>query len=125
MSDSSRGHSDSPPRRLGDLASATGARLKGDPDKAIRGVASLENATAADLSFLADARLREQAATSVAGAVITSDEYSSLFSCDLLVSADPYRDFIVVARHFLREIPIEGVSRYAQVNDQAILEGEG
>lgn len=74
------------------LADALGARLDGDPDLWITGVAPLERAGAADLSFLANPKYREAAKGSGAGAVLVAPGVV-LPGKTLLVSPNPYAAF--------------------------------
>ena len=55
---------------LGELAAALGATLDGDATRVVRGVAPLASAGAEDISFLTDARYRDAARASRAGAFI-------------------------------------------------------
>jgi UDP-3-O-[3-hydroxymyristoyl] glucosamine N-acyltransferase len=56
--------------RLDELAERLGARLVGDGERLVQGVANLREATPADLSFLTAARHRREAAASRAGALL-------------------------------------------------------
>lgn len=81
------------------LAEALGARLDGDPELRITGVAPLERAGAADVSFLANPRYREAAERSGAGAVLVA-EGVVLPGKTLLVCANPYAAFAKVLALF-------------------------
>jgi UDP-3-O-[3-hydroxymyristoyl] glucosamine N-acyltransferase len=59
-----------PARTLRELAALVEGRLEGDPDRVVRGVASLEDAGPDDLSFVAARRHAEAAARSRAGALL-------------------------------------------------------
>lgn len=78
-----------PTFRLGELANAIGARLEGDAEVEIEGIARLEDAGPADLSFLANPRYSEAAASSGAGALIVDPDYST-DGQNLLRSDNPY-----------------------------------
>ncbi|MGH8694586.1 MAG: LpxD N-terminal domain-containing protein, partial [Burkholderiales bacterium] len=58
---------------LKDVAKASGAKLMGDGNPQIGGVAGIANATADDLVFAEDAKRLEQALKSSAGAVLTGE----------------------------------------------------
>jgi len=81
--------------RLADLAAMVGADLKGDPDRAIDGVATLERAGRRDLSFLTNPKYRDQARRSRAGARLVSKDLSaemlSGLGADLVLCDDAYR----------------------------------
>jgi len=72
-----------------------GADLKGDPDRAIDGVATLERAGRRDLSFLTNPKYRDQARRSRAGARLVSKDLSaemlSGLGADLVLCDDAYR----------------------------------
>ena len=86
------------------LAAAAGiarARiLRGDPDRLLRGLATLASAGPADLSFLSDSRYAAQARDSAAGAIIARESEADALpaGCAVLASDDPYRAFAMLAR---------------------------
>src|SRR5262245_41525119 len=63
---------------LGQLARALGATLDGDPARIVTGIASLERATAEEISFLTDRRYLAAARTSRAGAFLAGPEATDL-----------------------------------------------
>jgi UDP-3-O-[3-hydroxymyristoyl] glucosamine N-acyltransferase len=63
---------------LGALATALGASLDGDPARVVTGVAPLDAAGPADVSFLTDPRYREAARASRAGALLAAADVESL-----------------------------------------------
>ena len=63
---------------LGQLASALGATLDGDPARVVTGVAPLDRAAPHEISFLTDRRYLAVARTSRAGAFLTGDDVSEL-----------------------------------------------
>ena len=83
--------------RLGELAARVAAELRGDRDREIRGVATLEDATADDIAFLANRRYRGQLAATKAAAVILHP--ADLASCpvDALTTSNPYLAFARIA----------------------------
>ena len=62
---------------LGELAGTIGARLEGDPDFIVSGVAPLEDAGPEDLSFLANPRYEAAALASEAGALIVGADFAA------------------------------------------------
>ena len=80
-----------PTYTLGELASAIGARLEGDPDIQVSGVAGLDAAGPRDLSFLANPRYRQSAARSGAAAIVASPDDS--LNGNVLRSDNPYLAF--------------------------------
>jgi UDP-3-O-[3-hydroxymyristoyl] glucosamine N-acyltransferase len=75
--------------RLADLASAVGGRVRGDPERILAGVATLEAAGPEDLSFLTNPRYRQAAAASKAGAILVGPG-ADLAGHDLLEAPEPY-----------------------------------
>ena len=105
---------------LSDLAAAIGGTLTGDGSASITGVASLEEATAHDVSFLANDRYRKFMTETTAGAVIVSTDYDgpgeSLIRCD-----DPYFAFrnALVELYGWRQHPFTGISAQAAIDPTA------
>jgi len=77
--------------RLAELAERLGARLVGDGERLVHGVANLREATPTDLSFLTDARHRREAMASRAGGLLTGPGSEELASaeCTILEVEDP------------------------------------
>lgn len=86
--------------RLGELASASGAELRGDPGLLIRGLAPLSSAGPAELSFLANPAYRSYLATTCAAAVILHPAMADASPVATLVSPDPYLAFARLSRLF-------------------------
>lgn len=63
---------------LGQLAAALGARLEGDPDRVVTGVAPLEAAGPDDIALVADARYAAAAHASRAGAFLAPEDVKDL-----------------------------------------------
>jgi UDP-3-O-[3-hydroxymyristoyl] glucosamine N-acyltransferase len=78
-----------PTLKLRDLAGAIDARLEGDPEVAVSGVAPLERAGPGDLSFLANPRYEESAVRSGAGVLIVGESFHGN-GRNLLRVANPY-----------------------------------
>jgi UDP-3-O-[3-hydroxymyristoyl] glucosamine N-acyltransferase len=74
--------------RLGDLARRVGGRVRGDAGRAIRGIATLEDAGPDDLSFLTHPRYRDAARRTRAGAVLVAPG-RDVAGRDLLEVAEP------------------------------------
>lgn len=84
-------------RRLAELAAYVGAELRGDGEKQIHQVATLAQAGAHDLSFLANPRYRKQLRATAAGAVIVAPETLQECPVDAIVARDPYVAFAKIA----------------------------
>lgn len=95
---------------LGELAQRLGAELIGDADTVIRGVNTLKDATATDVSFLANASYRRQLSDSNAGAVIVGAKEAAEVKGAALIVANPYLSFALVTQMFdNRPQPVRGV----------------
>lgn len=79
--------------RLAELAEHLGARLEGDPDTEIRGLAPVDEAGEGDLTFVANAKYRPQIATTGASAVILAETESAQPRNALRVK-EPYGAFV-------------------------------
>jgi len=80
---------------LGAIVDALGGELVGDRDRLIEGLAPLESATPAHLSFLANPKYRQQLAASQAGCVIVGAVMRETATArgDCIVADDPYLYF--------------------------------
>lgn len=90
--------------RLGDLVDSLGGELIGDPDTAITGIAPLDAATAAHITFLSNSKLRMQAASTHAGALVLTPSDHALVSVTYrgacVRTANPYAWFARAAQFF-------------------------
>jgi UDP-3-O-[3-hydroxymyristoyl] glucosamine N-acyltransferase len=82
---------------LGELAVRFGCELHGDPDARIERVATLANADARSLTFLANPRYRAQLAETRAGAVVTTAADAPRCKAALLVCENPYATYARIA----------------------------
>lgn len=111
--------------RLADLASAVGAELVGDGEARIDGVGTLEQATATQISFLANPRYRPLLANSRAGAVIVAPADRLGTPHARLIAANPYACYARVAQLLYPEAPAAaGIHPTAVLGSDAQL-GEG
>ena len=79
--------------RLEELAAALGLRLRGDPDRIIRSVATLSSAAENDATFLANAAYKSALASTRAGVVVLNAEAAENFTGNVLVSDNVYSDW--------------------------------
>ena len=86
--------------KLGQLAEFLGATLRGDPEKAITGLATLQEAGPAQLSFLANPQYRKYLAGSQAAALLLKAADAEDHSGDVLVVPDPYAAYARVSHLF-------------------------
>jgi UDP-3-O-[3-hydroxymyristoyl] glucosamine N-acyltransferase len=79
--------------KLGEIANTLGAALEnGDPEAEITGVAGIEEATAGQITFVANPKYAAAAKITAATAVIVSDDFPAV-ACALLRSQNPYLSF--------------------------------
>jgi UDP-3-O-[3-hydroxymyristoyl] glucosamine N-acyltransferase len=102
---------------LGRLAEQTGAKLcRGEPDCEINAVATLQNAGAGDISFLANKGYRKYLPRTQASAVILAPEYAQECPAAVLVSDNPYAAYARAASLISPRPPLqEGVHASASL----------
>lgn len=88
---------------LGQLAETLGATLRGDAERQISGLATLQDAGAAELSFLANAHYRKLLAETQAGALLLSPADAAFYSGDALLVDDPYLAYARLSHLFDRK----------------------
>jgi UDP-3-O-[3-hydroxymyristoyl] glucosamine N-acyltransferase len=86
--------------RLGSIVEALGGELRGDAARAIEGLAPLETATPAQLSFLSNPKYQQQLAASRAGCVIVGPamQEAAIARGDCIVADQPYLYFARVTQ---------------------------
>jgi UDP-3-O-[3-hydroxymyristoyl] glucosamine N-acyltransferase len=82
---------------LGELAVRFGCELRGDPDRRVERVATLANADARSLAFLANPRYRTQLADTRAAAVVMSAADAAGCRAALLLCENPYATYARIA----------------------------
>ncbi len=75
---------------LGELAERIGADLRGDPERVVERLATLQRAVPGEVSFLANARYRRYLSGTRASAVILSPRVSEACPVDVLLMENPY-----------------------------------
>jgi UDP-3-O-[3-hydroxymyristoyl] glucosamine N-acyltransferase len=85
------------PISLGELAVRFGCELRGDPDTPVERVASLGNADARSLAFLANPRYRAQLADTRAAAVVLSAASAADCRTAMLLAENPYATYARIA----------------------------
>ncbi|MEO8100154.1 MAG: UDP-3-O-(3-hydroxymyristoyl)glucosamine N-acyltransferase [Acidobacteriota bacterium] len=110
--------------RLGELASALGCELRGDPSLPITGVAGMDQASETQLTFLANPKYAPKVKTTRAAAVLVSEFIAGLLPAQL-ISSNPYLDFSrALAMFYQAPRPASGVHPQAAVAPTAKI-GEG
>ena len=89
-----------PAYTLGELARRFALELRGDASLPVHGVATLVDAAAGQLGFLANPRYRAQLAGSRAGAVVLRADDAEAWTGPCLLAVDPYAAFAHIATLF-------------------------
>lgn len=107
---------------LADLAVRYGCELHGDPDTEISGVATLKDAAAGTISFLANPGYRKYLDKTKASAVILAADFAAECPVACLVAADPYLTYARIAAE-LHPDPalVTGIHPAAVVNETAVV----
>lgn len=106
---------------LGEIAAALGCTVHGAADRPITGVATLDAAGPADLTFLANPKYAGRARRSKAGAILVSAPFESATMASV-VSKNPYLDFARALAMFYRAPrPAPGIHPLASVDPTAVI----
>lgn len=110
---------------LRECAEITGAKLHGNPDHSISGVADLASATCCDASFLSNSRYEHLLPKTEAGVICIDGKIEPLPEKNFLISADPSRAFQLIAETFVdnRELTgFRGIHPTAVIHEEAHIE---
>ena len=108
---------------LAQLAELLGAELRGDAQKVIYGVATLQDATSEQLGFLANTHYRKHLEHSQAGAVLLSASDAADYAGNCLVVADPYLTYAKLSHSFDRTPDYApGIHPSAVIADSALID---
>ncbi len=106
--------------RLGDIAQALGAELKGDPEVRISGLATLQAAVPGQISFLANPAYGKYLADTRASAVIVAPAAAGESPTNVLLLDNPYLGYARLSHWFdPAPVPAPGVHPTAVVDDSA------
>ena len=106
--------------KLGELAEILEVELKGDSNKELSGMGSLENCTNEEISFIAKKSYKSELANTKAGAVICSEEFSQFYDGNKLICSNPYLIYAKCTRLFKQRPEVEkGISHLAEVHKMA------
>jgi len=115
------------PQTLAAIAAAAGGRFEGDPGRAFTGVAALQAAEPAEVSFLDNRRYLDALRTTRAGAVVVAEATAAEVppGTVAIVTEAPYLGFARVARLFHPPPrPVPGIHPTAVIAPDAVV-GEG
>jgi UDP-3-O-[3-hydroxymyristoyl] glucosamine N-acyltransferase len=107
--------------RLGSIVEALGGELCGNPERRIEGLAPLESASDAQLSFLANPKYQQQLAASRAGCVIVAPSLrdAAIARGECIIAADPYLYFARVTRLWKNQL---GAPQGATIHPSAVID---
>jgi UDP-3-O-[3-hydroxymyristoyl] glucosamine N-acyltransferase len=106
-------------RRLDEIVARFGGDLRGDGSIAITGLATLEKASAGQLSFLANTKYRGQLATTRAAAVILAPDMAEHCPSAAIVTPQPYLYFAQLSQWLA-----EGPRPRAGIHPSAVVESD-
>ena len=108
---------------LAQLAEIIGAELRGDAEKIIFGLGALQDATADQLSFLANAHYRKQLEHTQAGVMLLSETDAADYSGNCLIAADPYLAYAKLSHYFDRTPKkVAGIHPSAVIAESALVD---
>jgi len=108
--------------KVSEIAGLIGARVDGNGDVEISGVAKIEEAKAGEVTFLANPKYEKYVATTKASAVIVAEDFKTdRTNLVLLRAKDPYVAFVFALKNMLPPVdPLPmGVDSSAHVSPQA------
>jgi UDP-3-O-[3-hydroxymyristoyl] glucosamine N-acyltransferase len=85
---------------LSALAELTHTEFKGDEQTLLSNVATLQDATAGDISFVSNPKYKRQLESSKASVIILSEKLAEQYEGNALITKDPYLTFAKVVRLF-------------------------
>lgn len=88
-------------KTLGQLAQILNAQLKGDPHCVVEGIATLQSATSAHISFLSNSTYKKYLANTQAAAVILTAEDAAACPTNALIVTNPYLCYCKLSQLFL------------------------
>jgi UDP-3-O-[3-hydroxymyristoyl] glucosamine N-acyltransferase len=95
---------------LSEIATLIGAKLEGDGNLMVTGIAPLQTASATEMSFLHNTRYRKHLSTTAAAAVIVSPADAEHCRQNRLIISDPYLGFAkAVAAFYKQPIHASGI----------------
>lgn len=111
-----------PAYTLAELAEHAGARVEGDSGISVSSIATLNNATSGQISFLSNSKYRSQLSETKASAVILHPNDQAHCPSACLVMDNPYAGFARIAQ-MLDDTPnaAEGIAENATIADSALL----
>lgn len=107
---------------VAEIADIVGGQVVGDASISIYRVASLDQATLQDVSFLSNLKLEQQLNTTQAGCVLLSDRYKKELKSTCILCKDPYLAFARVAQVLDNTpLPASEINSAANIHHSVVL----
>ena len=106
---------------LGAIAEIIGAKLEGDADYRVTGLATLASALPHQVSFLANMKYASALDVCQAGAVILNADQAKFFSGHCLLLDNPYLGYAKLSQEFAPTADFRGIDKSAQVHPTATI----
>jgi len=108
---------------LKQIADFLGAKLSGDPNAVVVGIAPLDKATASQISFLDNPQYRKFLPNTQAGAIVLKEEFAKLTTRHCLIVDDPYVAYAKISALFvLKEDSASGIHATAIIGKDCIID---
>lgn len=110
--------------RLSELAEQIGGTLRGDADLVISTIAPLEKATASQITFISNAKYRQQLSDCEAGAIVVTEADVPFCHAqqNLIICDNPYLAYARLAQYMDNTPqPAQGIARSAVISPEAVL----
>lgn len=98
-------------------------RMKGDPDFLVTGINEIHKVEPGDVSFVDHPKYYNKALASAATTVIINKDVDVPEGKALIISDDPFRDYVAIVKHFKPFIPSQSaISPSAEIGEGTIIE---
>jgi UDP-3-O-[3-hydroxymyristoyl] glucosamine N-acyltransferase len=107
-----------PSKSLSQIAELVNAKFIGKPDHPVTGINEINRVEKGDLVFVDHPKYYDKALSSAANTILINKEVECPKGKALIISDDPFRDYIKLISHFYREIfPAAAISGTAQIGE--------
>lgn len=111
------------PYSLHEIASMIHAKPIGDPDFEVLGLNEIHRVQPGDLTFVDHPKYYDKALNSRATTILINKEVKAPEGKALLISADPFGDFVTLAKHFCRFEPATAlISPTAEIGEGTVIQ---
>ncbi len=111
------------PYSLREIADMLGARYDGDPDFEITGINEIHMVEPGNLTFVDHPKYYDKALNSKATTILINKEVARPEGKALIISDDPFRDYVWLARHFRPfEASASAISPTAEIGEGTVIQ---